>query len=63
MFDTDGRTDGDPDRFEIAITETSIGKGQIFFAEAYQYYANSDTSGGETVDEDYWQRGGSLLLP
>jgi hypothetical protein len=63
VFDTDGRTDGDPDRFEIAITETSIGKGQIFFAEAYQYYANSDTSGGETVDEDYWQRGGSLLLP
>lgn len=63
VFSKDGRTDGDPDRFEIVVTETSIGKGQIFLAERFAYYMNSDVSGGETVAEAYFTRGGDLLIP
>lgn len=61
VFDTDGRTDGDPDRFSITITQTSIGKIQELWTEAFGYPLNSDTSGGETVDEYYGYRGSTLL--
>lgn len=61
VFDSDGRTDGDPDRFSFTVTLSSIGRVQELWAEAFGYYLNSDTVGGETVDEYYGYRGGTLL--
>ena len=62
VFKKDGRTDGDPDRFEFAITETSAGKWQRMFRRRLGYYMHSDTAGGETIDEDFASRHSPLDL-
>ena len=63
VFSKDGRTDGDPDRFEFGVTLGSIGVWQEEACELFGYGLHSDTAGGESVDEDFVYRCGDLLIP